>query len=74
MQRFGKFHDTHLVGIAVLKGDFKTACDIIMRAKPREQERYKALRMKFPPEYGTKFERKNQFGFICLIYANSKTV
>ena len=47
MQRFGKFHDTHLVGIAVLKGDFKTACDLIMRVKPGEQERYKQLRIKW---------------------------
>ena len=47
MQRFGKFHDTHLVGIAVLKGDFKTACDLIMRVKPGEQERYKVLREKW---------------------------
>ncbi len=47
MQRFGKFHDTHLVGIAVLKGDFKTACDLIMRTKPGEQERYRVLRDKW---------------------------
>jgi tRNA pseudouridine13 synthase len=47
MQRFGKFHDTHLVGIAVLKGDFKQACELIMRAKPGEQERYKILRSKW---------------------------
>jgi tRNA pseudouridine13 synthase len=26
MQRFGKFHDTHLVGIAILKGDYEKAC------------------------------------------------
>lgn len=47
MQRFGKYHDTHLVGIAVLKGDFKTAVDLIMRVKPGEQERYKDLRAKW---------------------------
>ncbi len=47
MQRFGKFHDTHLVGIAVLKGDFKSACDLIMRVKPWEQERYRVLREKW---------------------------
>lgn len=47
MQRFGKFHDTHLVGIAVLKGDFKAACDLIMRVKPEEQERYKVIRTKW---------------------------
>lgn len=39
MQRFGKFHDTHLVGIAILKGDFEGAIDIIMREKPDEYPR-----------------------------------
>merc|ERR1740124_1479246 len=38
MQRFGKFLDTHEVGIAVLKGDFQKACDIIMRVKPGDSE------------------------------------
>lgn len=39
MQRFGKFHDTHEVGIAVLKGDFEGAVDIIMREKSDEYPR-----------------------------------
>lgn len=33
MQRFGKYYDTHEVGLALLKGDFEKACDIIMRPK-----------------------------------------
>ncbi|KAL7468386.1 hypothetical protein ACHAXS_008622 [Conticribra weissflogii] len=33
MQRFGKSNDTHEVGIAILKGDFESAIDIIMREK-----------------------------------------
>lgn len=33
MQRFGKSNDTHKVGIAILKGDYETAVDIIMREK-----------------------------------------
>ncbi len=41
MQRFGKFHDTHDVGIAVLKGDFEKACEIIMRVK--QNENYKSI-------------------------------
>lgn len=35
-QRFGKYYDTHLVGIAVLKGDFEKAVKIIMDEKPDE--------------------------------------
>lgn len=41
MQRFGKFLDTHLVGIAVLKGNFEEACEIIMRVK--ENEHFKSV-------------------------------
>mmetsp|Transcript_17915 Transcript_17915/g.21926 ORF Transcript_17915/g.21926 Transcript_17915/m.21926 type:complete len:750 (-) Transcript_17915:143-2392(-) len=47
MQRFGKYHDTHEVGIAVLRGDYKLACDIIMRVKKGENDRYKNLREKW---------------------------
>jgi len=36
MQRFGRSHDTHEVGIAVLKGDFQAAIEIIMREKNGE--------------------------------------
>ena len=36
MQRFGKYHDTHEVGIAVLKNDFESAVNIIMRPKASE--------------------------------------
>eukprot|EP00579_Thalassiosira_antarctica_P012167 CAMPEP_0201914806 /NCGR_PEP_ID=MMETSP0903-20130614/4892_1 /ASSEMBLY_ACC=CAM_ASM_000552 /TAXON_ID=420261 /ORGANISM="Thalassiosira antarctica, Strain CCMP982" /LENGTH=736 /DNA_ID=CAMNT_0048450263 /DNA_START=98 /DNA_END=2308 /DNA_ORIENTATION=+ len=36
MQRFGKFHDTHETGIAIMKGDFEGAVGIIMREKPGE--------------------------------------
>eukprot|EP00571_Detonula_confervacea_P000535 CAMPEP_0172318450 /NCGR_PEP_ID=MMETSP1058-20130122/34921_1 /TAXON_ID=83371 /ORGANISM="Detonula confervacea, Strain CCMP 353" /LENGTH=728 /DNA_ID=CAMNT_0013033289 /DNA_START=88 /DNA_END=2271 /DNA_ORIENTATION=- len=36
MQRFGKFHDTHATGIAVMKGDFEGAIGIIMGEKPDE--------------------------------------
>ena len=32
-QRFGKYKDTHLVGIAVLQGDFRRAIDTIMAPK-----------------------------------------
>jgi len=36
-QRFGKFNNTHLVGIAVLQGDFKKAIGIMM--DPNSEER-----------------------------------
>ena len=36
MQRFGKFHDTHEVGIAVLNDHFESAVQIILRQKSSE--------------------------------------
>ena len=51
MQRFGKFHDTHLVGVAVLKGDFEMACDIIMRTKEHENENCVATREKWATRF-----------------------
>jgi tRNA pseudouridine13 synthase len=39
MQRFGKYHDTHKVGICIMKGDFWGAVDIIMEPKSDEQPR-----------------------------------
>ena len=39
MQRFGKYYDTHLVGIAIMKGDFEGAIEIIMREKTGEYPR-----------------------------------
>ena len=36
MQRFGKDHDTHNVGIEILKDNFKGAIDMIMRPKTDE--------------------------------------
>ena len=38
-QRFGKYHDTHLVGIAVLQGNFERAINIILGPKPENGER-----------------------------------
>ena len=37
MQRFGKSNDTHKVGIAILKGDYETAVNIIMREKDTDE-------------------------------------
>ena len=51
MQRFGKFLDTHLVGIAVLKGDFEQACEIIMRKKEDEHPRSIATREKWAKRF-----------------------
>eukprot|EP00980_Cylindrotheca_fusiformis_P012702 scaffold3105_cov89-Cylindrotheca_fusiformis.AAC.2 len=36
-QRFGKYNDTHKVGVAVLQGDFRKAVDIIMEPKPDDR-------------------------------------
>jgi len=47
MQRFGKYYDTHLVGIAVLKGDFENAVKIIMDEKPDEYPRIAEARSKW---------------------------
>lgn len=44
VQRFGKFHDTHLTGCEVLKGHYEAAIDIIMRPKPDEREDIKQAR------------------------------
>ena len=39
MQRFGKSHNTHEVGIAVLKGDFEAAVGVVMAEKADEPPR-----------------------------------
>jgi tRNA pseudouridine13 synthase len=44
MQRFGKYHDTHLTGVAVLKGDYEKAVEIIMEPKPEEREQIAGAR------------------------------
>ena len=41
MQRFGKFRDTHEVGICILKGDHEGAVDVIMREKGSDSNEYK---------------------------------
>ena len=51
MQRFGKFHDTHKVGIEILKGNFEEACEIIMRLKDEEDERAKVPRKKWAERF-----------------------
>jgi tRNA pseudouridine13 synthase len=56
MQRFGKFYDTHKVGIAVLNGKFEEACDIIMRVKENEGERYVDVRSR----WANRFDKINR--------------
>jgi tRNA pseudouridine13 synthase len=55
MQRFGKYYDTHLVGIAIMKGDFERAIDIIMEEKPDEYPRIAEARRR----WATRFESIN---------------
>jgi tRNA pseudouridine13 synthase len=47
LQRFGKFHDTHLTGLAILKGDYEGAIDIMMRPKDEERNEIKLAREKW---------------------------
>ena len=47
MQRFGKFHDTHLVGKAVLQGNYELAVEIIMRPKTGERDDVTAARQEW---------------------------
>lgn len=53
MQRFGKDHDTHEVGIEILKGNFKGAIEIIMRVKPDELPRTNIARQKWQQRFDT---------------------
>lgn len=53
MQRFGKYRDTHLVGIAVLKGDFEAAIDIIMGEKPDEHPRIAEARKQWANRFAS---------------------
>ena len=52
-QRFGKFNDTHMVGIAVLKGDYRKAVDIIMQAKPDERPDIQRVREEWEKRFFT---------------------
>mmetsp|Transcript_17753 Transcript_17753/g.20450 ORF Transcript_17753/g.20450 Transcript_17753/m.20450 type:complete len:744 (-) Transcript_17753:51-2282(-) len=51
MQRFGKDHDTHKVGIEILKRNFKGAVDMIMRTKPNEAQRTNFARKKWEKRF-----------------------
>lgn len=53
MQRFGKYHDTHEVGMAILKGDFQGAIDIIMREKPDEYGRIAEARKQWASRFNS---------------------
>jgi len=51
MQRFGKYHDTHEVGIAILKGDFEAAVDVIMREKADDYPNIATARTKWAKRF-----------------------
>ena len=51
MKRFGKFHDTHLAGIAVLQGDFEKVVDLIMRPKEGEPPKILEARQKWQKRF-----------------------
>jgi tRNA pseudouridine13 synthase len=60
VQRFGKYHDTHLTGIAVLKGEYEEALNIIMRPKPDEKEEITAARQRWQDRFQTGGDRAAQ--------------
>ncbi|CAB9513576.1 Multisubstrate pseudouridine synthase 7 [Seminavis robusta] len=51
MQRFGKFHDTHLAGVALLQGDFQQIVHCIMRPKNGEAPRVLEARQKWQQRF-----------------------
>jgi len=53
MQRFGRSQDTHEVGIAILKGDFEAAIDIIMREKTEESSRITEARRQWAKRFAS---------------------
>ena len=47
MQRFGRYYDTHLAGLEVIKGNFEAAVSIIMRPKSDENDRFTDARRRW---------------------------
>ena len=47
MQRFGRYYDTHLAGLEVIKGNFEEAITIIMRPKSDENDRFTVARRRW---------------------------
>jgi tRNA pseudouridine13 synthase len=46
-QRFGKYHDTHLTGMAVLRGDYEAAVDMILEPKTNDRVDLYAARVEW---------------------------
>lgn len=59
-QRFGKFHDTHLTGIAVIKGDFEKAIEIIMEVKSGEREEITKARKKWQGRFENDLNKREE--------------
>jgi tRNA pseudouridine13 synthase len=59
-QRFGKFNDTHLVGIAVLQGHFKKAVQILMQPKLDEREDIKQARLEWKERFNHGETKENE--------------
>jgi tRNA pseudouridine13 synthase len=59
-QRFGKFKDTHLVGIAAVKGNFEEAVDILMRPKSDEREDIKKVRVEWQERFKYGKNKENE--------------
>ncbi|KAG7337051.1 tRNA pseudouridine synthase D [Nitzschia inconspicua] len=59
-QRFGKFKDTHLVGIAAVQGNFEEAVDILMRPKSDEREDIKQVRVEWQERFKYGKNKENE--------------
>jgi tRNA pseudouridine13 synthase len=46
-QRFGKYHDTHLTGMAVLRGNYEAAVDMILEPKTNDRADLYAARVQW---------------------------
>jgi len=51
MQRFGKYYDTHKVGLCILKGDFEGAVQVIMQPKADEMPRIAMARERWAKRF-----------------------
>jgi tRNA pseudouridine13 synthase len=59
-QRFGKFNDTHLVGISVLKGDFKKAIQTLMEPKTDERPDITQARLQWAERFKNGETKENE--------------
>jgi tRNA pseudouridine13 synthase len=59
-QRFGKFKDTHLVGIAAVQGKFQEAIDIVMQPKSDERVDVSEARIEWKDRFKNGKNKQNE--------------